>query len=65
MMNWNLYALVGIPVSDLERAITGLPWFEQIYPLQIPVLSHLRALQIVFQKKKKQGNVISSHTKSF
>lgn len=46
------------PVSDLEHAITGLPWFEQIYTLQTPVLGHLHALQIVFQKKKRQGNVI-------
>ena len=51
-------------MSDLEGAIAGLARFEQICPLQIAVLGHFGALQIVFQKKKKQGNVISPLTKS-
>ena len=53
-----------LTVSDLEHATAGLSWFEQICPLQIPVLGHFGPLQIVFQKKKKQGNAISPGTKS-
>ena len=45
-------------LSDLKRTIAGLPQFEQRCPLQIPVLGHFAALEIVFQKKKKQRNVI-------
>ena len=48
-------------VSDLESTIVGLPRFEQTRPF---VLDNLGTLQIMFQKKKKQGNVISSCTKS-
>ena len=51
-------------VSDLEPATMGLPRFEQRCPLQIPDLGHFAALQIVFQKKKKQGNVIYPRAKS-
>ena len=51
-------------MNDLEHAIEGLPRFEQSCPLQIPVLGHFGALQIVLQKKKKQGNLISPHAKS-
>ena len=51
-------------MSDLERAIEGLPRFEQRCPIQIPVLGHFGTLQIVFQKKKKQGNIISPRAKS-
>ena len=47
-------------VSDLECTIMGLPRFEQIRPFNYL----LGTLQIMFQKKKKQGNVISSCTKS-
>ena len=45
------------------HTIVGLPGFEQRCPLQEPVLGHFGALQIVFQKKKKQGNVISPYEK--
>ena len=45
--------------------IVGLPRFEQRCPLQEPVLGHFDALQIVFQKKKKQGNVISPYEKYY
>ena len=45
-------------VTDQKRAIAGLLWFQQRCPLQVPVLGHFSVLQIVFQKKKKQGNVI-------
>ena len=45
------------------HTIVGLPRFEQRCPLQEPVLGHFGALQIVFQKKKKQGNVISPYEK--
>ena len=38
-------------MSDPERAIAGLPWFEQRCHIQIPVLGHFGAIQIVFQKK--------------
>ena len=50
-------------MSDLERTIAGLPLFEQRCPLQKPVLGHFCALQIVFQKKKKQRNVIPPYAK--
>ena len=56
-------------LQDLNRSwgiseVARLLQFEQMCPLWIPVLGHLGALQIVFQKKKKQGNVISPCTKS-
>ena len=47
-------------MSDLEHAIARLSWFERSPP-QIPVLGHFGALQIGFQKKNKQGNVITPH----
>ena len=52
---------------DLERAIAGLPKFEERCPLQISVLclGHSGSRQIiVFEKKKKQENVISLCAKS-
>ena len=52
-------------MSDLEHTIAGLPRIEQRCLLQKPVLGHFGALQIVFQKKKTQGNVISPCAKSF
>ena len=55
---------IGFAVSDLERAIEGLPWFEQRCPIKNPVVGQFGALQIAFQKKKKQGNVISPRPKS-
>ena len=50
---------------DLERAIAGLPKFEERCPLQIPVLvlGHSGSLQIIIFQKK-QENVISSYAKS-
>ena len=48
-------------MSDLEHAIAGLLWFERRSPPQIPVLGHFGTLQIGFQKKDKQGNVITPH----
>ena len=51
-------------MSDLEGALSGFPQFEQRCPLQMPVLGHFGALQIVFWKKNKEGNVISPSAKS-